>query len=267
MTTSDGFVDRASDKSSPTVHRFRDILYWVDGGNAYVLACDSNAGIGQRPNDMLRQTPFETGYSAAKVPLLEVLATGAVPFVLTNALGGPRDDYGQQLLAGISAAIAEVDAEVALTGSDETNAPTKQTAVGVSVVGRAPVTELRLRGAEPGDVILVVGLPKDGLLVPYTEGDQDIANLRDLQAVARLTFVHELLPVGSRGIAFEAGELAAGASGTVRFRDGVDVDLDASAGSSTCFLVALPPGHAADVAALVRPQVTELADIVGPGRQ
>jgi hypothetical protein len=242
--------------------RFRDVLYWTDGDSVYVLACDSNAGIGQRPHDALNQPPTETGYSAAKVALMEVLASGATPFVLTNALGGPRDDYGRQLLAGIAAALAEVDADVTLTGSDETNVPTEQTAIGVTVVGRAHRTELRLGRSKPGDVILVVGLPKDGLLVPYTEGDSDIANLRDLQAVARLSYIHELLPVGSRGIEYEARQLAAG--GAIRFHDELAIDLAASAGSSTCFLVAVPPKHAEELAAMVRPPVNEVADIIGP---
>jgi hypothetical protein len=248
----------------PQVRRFRDVLYWYDGDNVYVLACDSNAGIGQRPGDSLNQPPAETGYSAAKVPLMEVLATGAIPFVVTNGLGGPRDEYGQQVLDGIGTAIAEVDADVVLTGSDETNVPTEQTAVGVTVIGRTTRSALRFGAARPGDAIVVVGSPKDGLLIPYTEGDSDIVDLRDLQAVGRLDHVHEMLPVGSRGIGYEAQQLAAGARATVRFRDDVALDLASSAGSSTCFLVALLLDHVADLAAVVRPPVTVVADIVRP---
>jgi hypothetical protein len=244
-----------------TVHRFRDVLYWVDGAGAYVLACDSNAGIGERPNDSLRQSPVETGYSAAKVALMEVLAVGAAPFVLTNALGGPRDDYGLRVLDGIAMAIAEVDADVTLTGSDETNVATQQTAVGVTVLGYAPADALRLSGARQGDVLAVVGIPKDGLIAPYTEGEDDIANLRDVQHAADLEAVHELLPVGSRGVASEAQHLAAGADGLVRFRDS-SIDLVISAGSSTCFLAALPADQVAALAAVVRPPVTVIGEIV-----
>jgi hypothetical protein len=250
-----------AERGGRTVHRFRDVLYWIDGASAYVLACDSNAGIGERPRDALHQPPTETGYSAAKVPLMEVLAVGATPFVLSNALGGPRDDYGQQILHGIRTAIEEVDAAVTLTGSDETNVATQQTAVGVTVVGHAPASALRLSGTKPGDVIACVGVPKDGVIVPYTEGDDDVANLRDAQRASRLDSVHELLPVGSRGIAYEAQQLAAGANATIRFRTAA-IDLGASAGSSTCFLVALPTEHLAALAAVVRPPVTIVGDIV-----
>jgi hypothetical protein len=244
-----------------TVQRFRDILYWIDGTSAYVLACDSNAGIGERPHDALRQSPRETGYSAAKVPLMEVLAVGATPIVLTNALGGPRDDYGQQVLAGIRQAIEEVDADVTLTGSDETNVRTQQTAVGVTVVGRVAANALRVAGARMGDVIACVGIPKDGVIVPYTEGEDDVANLRDVQNASRVDGVSELLPVGSRGIAYEAQQLAAGANATVRFRDTL-LDLAASAGSSTCFLVALAPERIEGLGSAVRPPVTVVGDIV-----
>lgn len=244
-----------------TVRRFRDVLYWIDGPSAYVLACDSNAGIGQRPHDALQQSPVETGYSAAKVALMEVLAVGATPFVLTNALGGPRDDYGQQILAGIRAAIDEVAAHVTLTGSDETNVPTKQTAVGITVVGHAPAAALRLGGTRSGDVVACVGVPKDGLRVPYTEGEDDIANLRDVRNAARLAAVHEVLPVGSRGVAYEAQQLAAGMNGTVRFRES-PIDLAASAGSGTCFLVTVPAEHAAALGSVVRPPVTVVGEIV-----
>lgn len=249
--------------SSPAngVHRFRDVLYWIDGDSAYVLACDSNAGIGERPNDALTQSPIETGYSAAKVPLMEVLALRATPFVLTNALGGPRDEYGQQILKGIELAIEEVDADVTLTGSDETNVRTRQTAVGVTVVGRAAAAELRLGGAIPGDVVACVGVPKDGVVVPYTEGEADIANLRDVQQASRLAGVHELLPVGSRGISYEARQLAAGADCAIRFRES-SIDLAASAGSSTCFLAALQPEQVDALRAVVRPPVTVVGEIV-----
>jgi hypothetical protein len=242
------------------VHRFRDVLYWVDGPTAYVLACDSNAGIGQRPHDSLRQPPVETGYSAAKVALMEVLAVGATPFVLTNALGGPLDDYGQQVLAGINAAVDEVDAAVAITGSDETNVPTLQTAVGVTVIGHAQAASLRLGGTAIGDAVLCVGVPKDGLLVPYAEGDADIANLSDVQNASRIDAVHEVLPVGSRGVAYEAAKLADGVNGVVRFSPSA-IDLTASAGSCTCFLVAVAPTAVGVLAPVVRTPVTVIGHI------
>jgi hypothetical protein len=252
---------------TPEVRRFRDVLYWIDGPTGYVLACDSNAGIGQRPNDTLRQPPQETGYSAAKVALMEVIAAGATPFVLTNALGGPRDEYGQQVLAGIRAAIDELDVEVVLTGSDETNVATTQTAVGVTVLGRAPAASLRLGGARVSDSIVCVGIPKDGLLVPYAEGDRDIADLRDLQRARRLDPVREILPVGSRGIAYESSLIADLAGGQVHFRDQATVDLQASAGSSTCFLVALAAEAINELRPQVRPPITVVADIVAAEAQ
>jgi hypothetical protein len=245
----------------PHIIRLRDLLYWIDGETAYVLACDSNAGIGRRPADRLDKSPVEVGYSAAKVPLMEILASGATPFLLTDALGGPLDEYGRQVLAGIEAALAEIDADVTLTGSDETNIPTRQTALGVTVLGRTHRSVLRLGTTEPGDAVVAVGRPKDGLLVAYSEGEPEIAGLRDLQAAARLAGVHELLPVGSHGIAYEAGQLAAGIGGRLDLVEPAPLDLTASAGASTCFLVALPPSHVPDLQAALRPPVAEIGRV------
>lgn len=246
------------------VTRFRDLLYWRDPDYTYVLACDANAGIGQRPHDALEQTPFDTGFSAAKVPLMEVLASGATPLAVTNTLGGPRDAYGTRIISGIGAAIAEVDADITLTGSDETNVVTTQTSVGVTVVGRAAHNAIRLGTAQPGDVLVAVGVPKDGVVVPYTEGAPEIARVRDVQQAARLDFVHELLPVGSRGIRYEAAQLARGSRTRLQMHSPLDIDVTLSAGASTCFLVALPPQRIADLAGVLRPPVTELGHLTRP---
>lgn len=261
--TAYGWLETSAGRTAvPQVVRYRDLLYWTDGPTVYVIACDSNAGIGTRPADALNKNPTEVGYSAAKVPLMEVVAAGATPFVLTNALGGPLDDYGRRVLAGIEAAISETDADVIVSGSDETNMPTQQTAIGVTVVGRVDASSLRLGTAHIGDVVVVVGCPKDGLLVPYAEGQSDIAGLYDLQAVARLDYVHELLPVGSRGVRYEAVELASAVDGMMRWRPDVPLDLDGSAGASTCFIVALPRAQVPALRVVSRPPVTELGEIV-----
>jgi hypothetical protein len=247
----------------PSVSRCRDLLYWADGNWVYVLATDSNAGIGGRPGDTLVKDPVEVGYSAAKVPLMEVVATGAVPFLLSNALGGPLDGYGQLILVGIRSALGEIDGPVSVTGSDETNIPTRQTAVGVTVLGRARRSALRIGASRPGDVIVAVGLPKDGLDHPYAEGDPDVARLADLQAAARLAFVHELLPVGSRGLRHEALQLAAGIGGRLRLNDPPSLDLAASAGASTCFLASLAASSVPELRAATHLPVYEIGRIAG----
>ena len=222
------------------LRQVRDLTIWGDGGLLYVVACDANASIGELPHDFLRRPPEEAGYNAAKVALMEVLAAGVGPFLVTNTLCGPLDDYGRRVLAGIARALDEVGSDAPINGSDETNMETSQTGVGVTIVGRGPVHRVLLGGSRPGDVVACVGRPKDGVLVPYWEGDADVAAPRDVLALLGAE-VHELLPVGSKGVGHEVAELAATAGLAAVLHPEAPVDLHVSAGASTCVLASLAP--------------------------
>jgi AIR synthase related protein, N-terminal domain len=226
---------------SGTVWRVRDLCIFQAAELSLVLACDSNASIGSKPNDFLQKDPEEVGYSAAKVPLMEVLAAGAAPFVVVDNLCCELDPYGRALLAGVKRAVEEAGEGIAVTGSDETNMPTVQTGLGVTVLGVARRGELLLGQAQRGDAVVCVGVPKDGAAVPYQEGDPDIASVRHVRAALASQLAHELLPVGSRGVAHEAGELAR-TVGLASHLISSAVDMEISAGAGTCFLAAVPPG-------------------------
>jgi hypothetical protein len=274
--TTPGTVEPA--RTGGDVRQIRDVVIWGDAGEVHVAACDANAAIGERPEDSLRRPPDLVGYSAAKVPLMEVIATGARPFLLLNTLCGPLDHYGGSIVAGIYRAISETGYEVFVTGSDETNMPTVQTGVGITVIGAARDRDLLIGRARPDDVVLCAGTPRDGLVVPYEEGQPGVASLRHLAAVARSGLAREILPVGSRGILYELEQLARTASleaallepevvGT-ESPDGTVLDLTASAGASTCFLVAAPLEAVADLEALVDLPFTPVARLrAGQGPQ
>jgi hypothetical protein len=192
-----------------------------------------------KPADHLRREPSVTGYSVAKVPLMEVIASGANPILLINNLCCELETYGRQILAGIQAALTETVPGVVVTGSDETNMPTVQTGVGVTVLGVAYGGDLLLGNARRGDIVACVGTPEDGVSRPYAEGDPDVATVRHVVKTVQSHLVHEVLPVGSRGVAYEARQLAATAALELQIDNG-SVDLQSSAGASTCFLVAAP---------------------------
>lgn len=217
----------------------RDLTIWSDGGLLYVVACDANASVGELPNDFLRRPPEEAGYNAAKVALMEVVASGAWPFLVTNTLCGPLDDYGSRVLAGIVQALDEVGSDAPINGSDETNMETSQTGVGVTIVGRAPVQQVRLGSSLAGDAVVCLGRPKDGVRVPYREGDDDVAAPRDVVALLE-TDVHEILPVGSKGVAYEVEQLAVTAGLAAVMEPRISFDVQASAGASTCVLASVP---------------------------
>ncbi|WP_344050674.1 AIR synthase related protein [Microbacterium lacus] len=237
-----------------TVTRLRDLVIVDLGSRSLVIACDSNASIGDLPADHLKQDPRITGYSVAKVPLMEVLAVGATPFLIVDNLCCDLLVTGVRILQGIKDIVDEAGLEVMITGSDESNMPTRQTGVGITVMGVLDTAALRVGTARPGDELWVVGRRRSGIGVDaYAERDGSTASAVHVAAATRLPGVHEVLPVGSHGIRFEALELARTANAGVQLRDDVDTDLGASAGASTCFLVACDPERADGLRSLALP--------------
>jgi hypothetical protein len=232
--------------SDKPVRKVRDLSVWEEGDTTYVLACDANASVGELANDFMQRPPEEAGYNAAKVPLMEVLAVGARPFLVVNTLCGPLDAYGSRVVDGLRNALREARCDAHVTGSDETNMTTTQTGVGVTILGLVPTDQLRLGRSRDGDVVVCLGRPKDGVRVPYREGEDDVATPSDV-VMALAAGAHEVLPVGSRGLAFEAAQLAAVAGLRLELDQSAALDLDASAGASTCFLATV---NADGVAAL-----------------
>jgi hypothetical protein len=241
-------VGRSGQWPSGAVRRVRDLLIVDSAEMALVIACDSNAASGPKPADHLAQDPRTTGYSAAKVPLMEVIASGATPLVLIDNLCCELDPTGRGILEGINEALCETVGGVTVTGSDETNMPTVQTGVGVTVLGVASSSKLRVGTADAGNTLVCVGTPKNGTTVPYSEGDPDIASVSHIEAVSRSNLATEILPVGSRGVRYEANQLASTAGMTVAFEHACTIDLEISAGASTCFLVALSPERTDELA-------------------
>jgi thiamine monophosphate kinase len=237
------------------VRRVRDLVIMQLGETSFVIACDSNAATGDKPGDHLKQPPEVTGYSAAKVPLMEVLASGADPFLLINNLGVDLATTGMSLLRGIRRLLDETSLDLMITGSDESNMPTVQTGIGVTVIGVAATDELRVGRVRAGDEVWVLGRRRSGLFGDeYEEGDPGTATARHVASALRLPDIREILPVGSKGIAFEAGELARESGLRVELDRGAETDLDKSAGASTCFLVACDPGSGPTLDALNLPR-------------
>ena len=180
------------------VRPVRDLLI-VDGSPPLVIACDSVGGIGPRPADL-----------GARVPLLEVLCSGARPVALINTLCHDMAE-ATVFIDTFRAVASEVGIRPeAVTGSTEENVPSPATGVGVTVIGTL-TGDLLTGGGRPGDVVICVGWPRSA---PHDEvfiGHPDIVPLSTVQALVATGAVHDALPVGSRGIGYEAGQLAGSA--------------------------------------------------------
>jgi len=235
----------------PNLRRIRDLsLFPLLGGLVLVIGCDSNASIGEKPNDGLPKPYAEVGISALKVPLMEVLAVGAMPLLIVNALCMEMEPSGRKFIAAMRGELQRCgfDPELMLTGSTEDNVPTLQSGIGVTVIGLATDERLRFGRTQPGDAILCVGNPKGGVTLPYAEGDPDIASISTVVALNQLAEVHEILPVGSKGVVYEAGEMARSVGRHFQIADDPpDINLYESAGASTAILVSIRPEEIAAV--------------------
>lgn len=218
---------------------FRDLTLVPTGADeVLVIACDSLGGIGTKLHDTVQVSAEVVGRLITRVPLMEVMAAGARPFVVINTLSVEMHPTGGEILVGMRQEIeaAGLATEIMVTGSTEENVPTCQTALGVTVIGKAKRGILRLGKAQRGDSVVCIGLPKVGNEVLDGEAVPDIPLLQKLLA---LPWIHEILPVGSKGILYEAEQLAAGASAELQLQFDPGLDILKSAGPATCLLIAL----------------------------
>ena len=226
------------------VRPVRDLLI-VDGSPPVVIACDSVGGIGPRPADLVRVPADVVAHFAARVPLLEVLCSGARPVALINTLCHDMAE-ATVFIDTFRAVASEVGIRPeAVTGSTEENVPSPATGVGVTVIGTL-TGDLLTGGGRPGDVVICVGWPRSA---PHDEvfiGHPDIVPLAAVQALVATGAVHDALPVGSRGIGYEAGQLAE-SSGCALAWLPHPLPLDASGGPASCVLLACDPTSIADL--------------------
>ena len=239
----------------PNLRRFRDLtLVSLIGDLQLVIACDSNASIGEKPSDGLKKPYSEVGISALKVPMMEVLAAGAEPLLIINALCMEMEPSGRRFIETMEKELVRCgyDPSMMLTGSTEDNVTTVQSGIGLTVIGLVAEEKLKLGSTKRGDVVLCVGNPKGGVEIPYAEGDADIASISTVQSLNELSSVHEILPVGSKGVIFEANELANMAGCEFRLLDDPpEINLNRSAGASTAVLVSAAATHIDDISSAV----------------
>lgn len=219
----------------------RDLSYMrVGADEVIVVACDSDGGIGPKPHDTVAVPGEELGRFAARVPLLEVIAAGAEPVLVVDTLAVERDPTGEAIIAGVlvEAAAAGLGRD-AVTGSTEDNVPTIATGVGVTVIARSTLAQLRVGSARLPFAVLLLGRPMSAPKELFGPDHPEVLSVPQLMAAMEIAGVAEALPIGSRGVAFEFGELARGAGGVIHHEPGWPVAHDQSGGPSTAALLAV----------------------------
>lgn len=212
--------------------KFRDLII-LDEMNL-VLACDSAAGIGEKPCDEVFANVESVSYYAAFVPIAELLCARSEPIVLVDTLCNEREPYGEKIIRGIKRAMSEAGmmSENAFTGSSEENFLTKMTGIGVTVLGRGH----DIRKAQKGDRVYAIGAALVGEeLIKHRDRAMSMS---DYLYLKEQDYIHDIVPIGSKGASHELAEIEAHAGLRARIVNR-DFDLNASGGPSAMCLVTM----------------------------
>ncbi|MZP29841.1 alpha-ribazole kinase [Heliobacterium undosum] len=207
-----------------------------------VVACDSCGAIGDKEFDAVQVSPYIVGIFTTRVALMEVLATGAEPVALTVTVANEPFPTGGEVIAGVRDELATIGKrDLPMVISTEKNIPTGQTGVGITVVGAVEKERLRVGRSRPGDCVYSLGWPKVGDEVVVDDG-KAIALADHVRALLAHPGVHEVIPVGSKGIRAEAENLAGAVHCRIReWQASAGLDLEKSAGPSTCLVFTSGP--------------------------
>lgn len=217
----------------------RDVLFIpINEEETFIISSDNSGGIGNKPEDVVKVAYETLAYYGFRVAVMECLSAGGTPLsvVLHNFCG---DEAWISLVEGVQKGLNELSMEhVQITGSSESNMELRQSALGVTVIGKGK------KNTQPNPLlsnksnVAVIGLPLVGAEVISDEAK--IAPLGLLKWTCEQEEVIAVLPVGSKGILHELDQLF-----SEPLNNRVDVigllDLRKSAGPSTCFLVAYHP--------------------------
>jgi selenophosphate synthetase-related protein len=204
-----------------------------------VMAVDSDGGIGSLDGDTIKCDPYQLGRFAMRVPLLELLSCGAIPIAAFDMLTIPMIGPGEEIVRGVRDELnhAGLPADFPLSGSTEDNVPTIMTGIGTTIVGMVDDIDFRPSTSLTGDIIICAGIPKSAPEDIVLLDDPQIINQKDVLDLINIEGVHEILPIGSKGIEYEAGQMAKLASLTFVSDSEMDVDISKSGGPSTCVIV------------------------------
>jgi len=111
------------------------------------------------------------------------------------------------------------------------------------VIGVAGEGELKTGKSSRGDLIVTVGLPYFGHEGLLAKARGEIADLSDLSTLLYSSQVHDVIPVGFKGIPYETNVIAKSSNLKVSFVEEAKVDLFRSAGPSTVLLAAIPKSN------------------------
>ena len=221
------------------IKKVRDLSLIEIGRDYIVIAVDSFGGIGAKEHDVVKLSIEEWAIAILRVPLMEIIASGAQPILVIDALGVEYEPTGRQVIETLKRELSRLGYDgLPLNGSTEDNIPVSSSAAGIVILGIVSKEDFSPGTTQDEDRAFVVGVPKSGPHERVELGrDPEIPDIKDLITIRGVSGVHDILPVGSHGIAYEAKEMAKSANLNIEFFRDLPIDLKKSGGPSTCFLV------------------------------
>lgn len=227
--------------------RYGDLQLLPNQNDYLIISCDSAGGIGNKEKDIVKIEPEQAGYFAAFVPIVEVLAAKGNIISIVDTLCVEMEPTGKRIISGIKDLMKAcgLDPEL-LTGSTEDNIPTFGTGIGLTVIGSIPKHVIDDKVIPKESELLLVGLPKVGQEFMEEEIKGKFGETLTLELMTLFSKNHnivDMIPVGSKGIKFEASVLAKRHHRCVRLNEDLNIDYNKSGGPSTCLLVVIDSGN------------------------
>jgi hypothetical protein len=241
-----GFIDTRSLKIFPDqiyTSKLGDLIIMkLKNGQAIIMANTSSGGIGPKQEDVVKLNGKVLGRLMARTVLIKVLSSGALPIALIANLSVEFIPTGSTIFQGIREEAYKVKAMEILNGHTEENITTKQTGIGVTVLGISNEKELKMGRSVKNDLIVALGEPKVGYEVINAlngSANNSIIMVEDVLKLSQMAFVHEIIPVGHGGIK-EGLKMMHNIEGyRYKIEECLEVDIEKSAGPSTVVLVTL----------------------------
>lgn len=218
------------------IEKYRDLVIIYEGDTAFVISCDSLGAIGSKENDVLKVSEEVVGKATITVALSEALCLGAQPLVIADTLAVEMEPTGERILQAIEKELETSGlTNVVLTGSTEENFPTSMTGLGITLVARAKIADLKIRKTRENMYISLLGLP---LVGEEVLNSSNVLDLGDYVKISQSQEIVEAIPVGSKGVDYELGVLEEVSGLKVDLDPPTCIDLNKSGGPSTsCILV------------------------------
>ena len=252
---------KSRQSDSGRIHSVRDLTrIHLDQHYSLIVAVDSDGGIGPMEADTVFCPAYDLGRFAIRVPLLEILCSGAIPLAAYDMLTMKMAGVGAEIVRGIrdELKLAGYGEKFHLSGSTEDNVPTRMTGVGTTIIGLVQAKDFRPGTSQPDDSVVCLGLPKSAPEDRVRTDDPEIIQQTDLEVVLGLDGIHDILPVGSHGIGYEAEAMASEAGLTFVTDAQCPLNFQKSAGPSTCVIASCLNSVIEELSGIIHAPVTLL---------